>query len=175
MSGSLGSFSYQLEFQLLQAVFNGLTYPISPNWIALFTTMPTPSAPGTEVTGGGYTRQMLSFDPVYSGPPPYTQNSVIIQWPAATASWGTLVAAGIFNQGSAGTMQAQGLLVDPADGVTPRPVTIGQGDVFRFPQAAIVVGFAQPGSATGISALPLLRLAPQILRPPPPQPYRAPA
>lgn len=63
-------------------------------YVSLYTTAPTESTEGTEVSGGAYARQIVTFG-VPSGAPRQISNSSQILFPEATANWGTVVAAAI--------------------------------------------------------------------------------
>ena len=153
-----GSFSTALEINLLNHVFGCIVYP-SPTavFIALFTSAPTADGGGTEVTGGAYVRMAAAFGPV-TGAPPLMTNPAPIQWAAAQAPWGTLVAGGLFDAVTGGNFLGGAMLVDPSDGVTPQPKDIGSGDVFRIPLGNLIVGFAPP-------VPPTLGLARTVVRP----------
>lgn len=69
-------------------------------WIALFTTTPTDSSAGTEVTGGSYARTAVvrtgaGWDAASGASPGTTQNTGAITFPTATADWGTVTGFGI--------------------------------------------------------------------------------
>lgn len=66
----------------------------SAHWIALYTTAPTDTTEGTEVSGGSYARQSITFG-APSGNPAQISNSAQILFPEATANWGTVVAFAI--------------------------------------------------------------------------------
>ena len=167
-----GSFSYYLETRLLQLVFNGVPYVPGGMWVGLFTSQPSPSAPGTELSGNGYARPTVAFTLVTTTPPPSASNNITLQWPPATAAWGQLVGAGLFDAFTGGNMLAQGILVSPTDGITPQPVQINQGDIFLFPMGAITVGFAvattgAPSHRAQLASQPVLRpLVPRVVRAP---------
>jgi hypothetical protein len=76
------------------------TRPTSPLQVALFTTAPNieTGSGGTEVSAGGYARQNVTFGAASAGA---ASNSGAVTFGPATASWGTVVAAGIYD--SAGT------------------------------------------------------------------------
>ena len=76
-------------------------------YAALFTSAPTPSTAGTEVTGGSYTRVAATFGVPALG---VTSNSPAVVFPAATALWGTVVAVGIFDSLAGGTLLYFGAL-----------------------------------------------------------------
>lgn len=69
-------------------------------WVALFTTTPTDSTTGTEVTGGSYARTAVvrtgaGWDAASGASPGTTQNTAAITFPTATADWGTVTGFGI--------------------------------------------------------------------------------
>lgn len=68
-------------------------------WVALFTTNPTDSTTGTEVSGGSYARVAVvrtgaGWDAA-SGTLGTTQNTSTITFATASASWGTVTGVGI--------------------------------------------------------------------------------
>ena len=93
-------------------------------YCALCLTDPTDSALGTEVSGGGYARQAVTF--TVSGN--NASNSAAIEFPEATANYGTVQAVRIMpasTGGAASDMIAHAQLsVDKA---------INTGDIFRIP------------------------------------------
>jgi hypothetical protein len=68
-------------------------------YIALFTTAPTDSTTGTEVTGGSYARVAVARTGAgwnaAAGTLALTDNTAAITFPTATADWGTIAAFGI--------------------------------------------------------------------------------
>jgi len=90
-------------------------------FISLYTVAPTDSTAGTEVTGGSYARQAVTMSVTGDT----ASNTATIDWPAATASWGTVVAAAIMDASTGGNIIAYGTLTASK--------TIASGDVFRFP------------------------------------------
>jgi len=116
------SFTNYLELELLDHVFGGSAYT-SPStvYVALFTSATNDAGSGTEVTGGAYARQAMAFDAAASGA---TDNTSAVEFPTATASWGTVSHAAIFDAVSGGNMLAQSALTTSK--------AIGSGDVFRF-------------------------------------------
>ncbi len=90
-------------------------------FIALYTVAPTDSTAGTEVTGGSYARQAVTM--TITGDT--ASNSATVEWPAASASWGTVVAAAIMDASTGGNIITYGTLTASK--------AIGSGDVFRFP------------------------------------------
>jgi hypothetical protein len=149
-----GTFSLALETALLNHVFAGANYP-PPGaiYIALYTAAPTSAGGGTEVPGGAtaYVRMPVAFS-VPFGDPPLINNPNPVQWAAAQAAWGTIVAGGLFDAATAGNFLGSAMLVDPTDGVSLQPKVIGVGDVFRIPATNLVVGFAPTPLASSMMA-----------------------
>jgi hypothetical protein len=59
-------------------------------FVALYSTNPTGADTGTEVSGGGYARQPVTFGaPTISGGQAISQNTAVINFPQLTASAGT--------------------------------------------------------------------------------------
>ncbi len=83
------------------ALLNQVFTPPAQVWVALFTVTPTPSTSGTEVSGGGYGRQIVTFTSPAGG---QTQNTADIFFPIATAPWGTIVAFALFDASGGGNM-----------------------------------------------------------------------
>lgn len=102
-----------------------LTMPTTV-YVALYTTTPTmPAATGgVEVSGGAYARQAITFGVTGSGPAA-ANNSALVTFPTATAAWGTIVGAGLYDAVSGGN------LIDAGPLTTSK--TIGNGDVFAIP------------------------------------------
>ena len=116
------AFTDYLENKLLAHTFSNTAYT-SPStvYVALYTVAPTDSTTGTEVTGGGYVRQSASFTTTASD----TTNASAIEWPTATADYGTVVAVAVLDASSSGNMLAFAAL--------DTNKTISTGDVFRIP------------------------------------------
>lgn len=120
------SFSNYLETELLDHVFAGNAYT-SPAavYVGLFTAAPGETGGGTEVSGGSYVRKAGSF--TVSGNTATT--SAAIEWPTATASWGTITSIGIYDAASGGNLLAYANLSSSK--------AIASGDVFRIPAGDI--------------------------------------
>jgi hypothetical protein len=92
-------------------------------YVALYTVAPGESGGGTEVSGGSYARVSASF--TVSGTAPTTaSNSAAVEFAEASASWGTIVAAGIFDASTSGNLIAFANLTTSK--------SIDTGDVLRF-------------------------------------------
>lgn len=116
------SFTTFLENELLDHVFGGAAYtPPATVYIGLYTSATGAGGTGTEVTGGAYARQAMAFDAAVSGA---TDNTSAVEFPTATASWGTVTHTAVLDAASGGNMLAETALT------ASKP--IGSGDVFRF-------------------------------------------
>jgi hypothetical protein len=126
------SFTDYLEDALLKHVFTNTSYT-SPTtiYVGLHTSADTDASAGTEVSGSGYARQSASFSVSGTNPTEAT-TSAAIEFPAATASWGTVSYAAVYDASSGGNRLAWAQLTDPSDFSTALPKTIETGDVFRI-------------------------------------------
>ena len=116
------SFSNYLETKVLDHVFGGTAYTApSTLYLALHTSNPAEDDSGTEVSGGGYTRQTVAF--TTSGNT--TSNTSAVEFPTATANYGTVSHCGVYDASSAGNLLAYTALSSSK--------TIETGDVFRVP------------------------------------------
>jgi hypothetical protein len=120
----MAGFSDYLEDKVLDHVFGGVAYTApSTLYVALYTVAPTDTGGGTEVSGGAYARQTATF--TVSGTNPTTAtNSAAIEYPTATADYGTVVAVGIFDALTSGNLLAYANLTASK--------VVSTGDVFRF-------------------------------------------
>ncbi len=75
----------------------GLIKDAKTYYLGMFTAAPTDSSAGTEVSGGTYARQAITFAAPVSGDPSTMTNSAAIEYPTATAGWGTVVAWGVYD------------------------------------------------------------------------------
>jgi hypothetical protein len=82
-----------LENSLVNGTLRGTTYTAPTTvYLALYTSDPTDADTGTEVTGGAYTRQPITFGAPSNG---VSTNSANVSFPQATAGWGTVSHIGI--------------------------------------------------------------------------------
>ena len=117
------SFSNFLETEILDHVFAGAAYTApTTKYLALFTALADGEAGTvTEVTGGGYARQTVAF--TTSGNT--TSNNAAVEFPTATANYGTVTHVGVYDASSSGNLMAYAALSSNK--------TIETGDVFRVP------------------------------------------
>ncbi|QDP64544.1 MAG: hypothetical protein Tp1100DCM00d2C33371621_2 [Prokaryotic dsDNA virus sp.] len=120
----MAGFSDYLEDKVLKHVFGGSAYTAPGTlYVALYTVAPTDTGGGTEVSGGGYTRKTAAFT-VSGTNPTQASNTAAIEYPTATANYGTVVAVGIFDASSSGNLMAYANLTSSK--------VVSTGDVFRF-------------------------------------------
>ena len=118
----MSAFSNYLENKILLHVLSNTAYT-SPTtvYLGLHTADPTDAGTGTEVSGGSYARQ--SFASTISGNA--ASNTSAIEFPTATASWGTIGWVGVWDNSTGGNLLFHGALTASK--------TIASGDVFRVP------------------------------------------
>lgn len=126
MSGFVDSY----EDQLLDLVLRNQSFvPPTTVYVALFTTAPSDDGTGgVEVSGGGYTRMSVTFSAASGGS---ISNSGVIEFPAATASWGTVTSMGLYTASTAGSLIMFGNL--------SASQLVDTNTILRFPAASIVV------------------------------------
>lgn len=91
-------------------------------YVGLFTSDPTDTgAAGTEVSGGSYARVAVTFNVTGDT----ASNTASVEFPTATANWGTVSHIGIHDALSGGNMLVHGSLTTSK--------AIDSGDVFRIP------------------------------------------
>ena len=128
----MAEMSNYLENALINAVLRNTAYT-SPTtvYLALYTTDPTDADTGTEVSGNAYARQSITFGAPSNG---VTTNSVAIEFPQATGSWGTVAYIGIRDASTAGNLLYHSPLTASK--------TIATGDVFRVAAGSLSVTLA---------------------------------
>ena len=118
------SFSNTYETHVLNYVFTTTSVTRPTAWyLALFTSNPAEDASGTEVSASGtaYARQSATF--TVSGNT--ASNSGAVEFPTATASYGTVTHVGVYTASSGGDLIAYAALSTSK--------AIDTGDVFRVP------------------------------------------
>jgi hypothetical protein len=106
--------------------------------LCLATAPPTAGTAGTEVVGGAYTRMATTFA-LLTSPNNIAANLATIEFPTATAPWGSLGYFEVWSALTGGNRLYWGPLVDPSDGVTPIIRTVQTGDIVRFTAGVIQV------------------------------------
>lgn len=93
-------------------------------YVALYTSAPSDAGGGTEVSGGSYARQAVDFDAASGGA---TNPDADVEFPTATASWGTVTHVGLFDASTSGNLLMWGALAQSK--------AVGSGDTFVIPAA----------------------------------------
>ena len=118
------SFSNFLETEILDHVFGGNAYTAPATlYLGLHTSNPDEDDSGTEVSTSGtaYARQSIGF--TVSGNT--ATSSADVEFPTATASYGTVTHVGVYDASSAGNLIAYAALSASKN--------ISTGDVLRVP------------------------------------------
>jgi len=90
-------------------------------YLALYTDDPTDADTGTEISGGSYARQSITFGAPSNGT---STNSAAIEFPAATANWGVITHVGIRDALTSGNLLYHTAL--------DASKTINNGDIFKI-------------------------------------------
>lgn len=122
------SFTNYLETELLDHVFagNAFTSPTSV-YVGLYTVAPSEAGGGTEVSGGGYVRVVGTFTVTGNT----ATSNAAVEYPTATADYGTVSHVGIFDAISGGNLLAYAALTASK--------AITTGDVFRIPTGDLTI------------------------------------
>lgn len=130
----MAGFSDYLEDKVLDHVFGGTAYTAPTTlYVALYTVAPSDTGGGTEVSGGAYVRKTATF--TVSGTSPTTAtNAAAIEYPTATANYGTVVAVGVFDALTSGNLLAYANL--------DASKVVSSGDVFRFDAGGLDITLA---------------------------------
>jgi hypothetical protein len=128
----MAEMSNYLENALINATLRNTSYT-SPSvvYLGLYTSDPTDADTGTEVSGGSYARQAITFGAPSNG---VTTNTAAIEFPQATATWGTVGWIGIEDALSGGNL----LYHSPLDASK----TIDSGDIFKIAIGSLSVTLA---------------------------------
>lgn len=128
----MAEMSNYLENALINATLRNTSYT-SPTtvYLALYTSDPTDADTGTEVSGGSYARQSITFGSPSNG---VSTNTAAIEFPQATGSWGTVAYIGIRDASTSGNLLYHTAL--------DASKTIATGDVFRVAIGSLSVTLA---------------------------------
>ena len=124
--------SNYLENALINGTLRATTYTApSTVYLALYTSDPTDADTGTEVSGGSYARQSITMGSPSNG---VSLNTAAIEFPQATASWGTVAYIGIRDALTTGNL----LYHSPLD----TSKAIDAGDIFKIAIGSLSVTLA---------------------------------
>lgn len=141
----MAAMSDYLENKIIDQVFRGQAYSFPATlYVGLFTAAPSDTGGGTEASGGSYSRASVAASlanfagtqgagttVASSGTTGTTSNNGSITFATPTASWGTVVAFGIFDAASGGNLLFYGTLTISK--------TINPGDTVTFPAASLSI------------------------------------
>ena len=118
----MAGLSNYLENKLIEHTLRGIGYtPPAAVYVALYTDDPTDNDTGTELSGGGYARKLVTFGTATDGT--VTTNADVI-FAAATADWTAVTHVGIRDAATGGSLLFYGELSSS--------VTVVAGDNFRI-------------------------------------------
>ena len=125
----MAEFSDYLENKVLDHVLRNVSYS-SPTtvFVGLYTSNPTDTNSGTEVTGGSYARQALSVTTASAG---IVTSSADVTFPQCTASWGSVGFIGILDAVSSGNLLMHTALTTAK--------TIDSGDILKITTGNLTV------------------------------------
>ena len=129
---ALSSFA---EIKTLELFFKNTAYTAPNAYMGLFTSDPTDSASGTEVSGNNYAR--VQIDTKMASATTGVDNSTIVNnaditFPTATGgAFGTVTHIGIFDASSSGNLLAHGILTQEK--------IISDGDTFEIKSGFLVI------------------------------------
>jgi hypothetical protein len=128
----MSEMSNYLEDALINAVLRNTAYSSpSTTYVSLHTADPTDAGTGTEVSGGSYVRTAATFGAPSNGT---STNSVAVEFPQATGSWGTVSHIGIWDAQSSGNMLFHTQLDNSKQ--------IDSGDIFKIAIGSLSVTLA---------------------------------
>ena len=128
----MAEFSNYLEDALINATLRNTSYTSPATvYVGLYTSDPTDANTGTEVSGGSYARTAVTFGAPSGGA---STNNAAVEFPQATASWGTIGWLGILDASTSGNLLYHTALDESK--------TIENGDIFRISSGNLSVTLA---------------------------------
>lgn len=128
----MAEISNYLENAIINATLRNTTYTSPATvYVSLWTSDPTDAGSGTEVSGGSYARTSVTFGAPSNG---VSTNSAAVEFPQATASWGTIGWIGINDASSSGNLLYHTAL--------DTSKTIDSGDIFKIASGNLSVTLA---------------------------------
>lgn len=128
----MAEMSNYLENALINATLRNTSYTSPATvYVGLYTSDPTDADTGTEVSGGSYARQAVTFGAPSDG---VSTNSAAIEFPQATGTWGTVGWIGIEDASTGGNLLYHTAL--------DASKTIATGDIFKIAIGSLSVTLA---------------------------------
>jgi hypothetical protein len=123
----MSAMSDYLENEILDHILGTGSYTMpSGVYVGLSTVSFNDDASGAELSGNGYVRKVAAFNAAASGA---ADNSGAVEFPAATASWGTVSHFGLFDAVSGGNLLIHGAFTTPKLIDTGDILKISAGDL----------------------------------------------
>jgi|TARA_R110000868_G_scaffold289731_1_gene549996 hypothetical protein len=118
----MSEMSNYLENALINATLRNTTFTSPATvYVSLWTTDPTDAGTGNEVSGGSYARTSVTMGAPSNGA---SLNTTAVEFPQATASWGTVAYIGINDASTTGNLLYHTPLTTSK--------TIDTGDIFKI-------------------------------------------
>lgn len=128
----MSKLSNYLETALLNAALRAVAYQSPATvYVALYTSDPTDTDTGTEVSGGSYARQAVTFEAPTDG---VAANTGAVVFATASAPWGVITHVGIRDAAAAGNLLWYGALASSKD--------VANGDRFEIAAGALSCSLA---------------------------------
>jgi len=134
----MSALSDYLEAAFLDHLLNGVTLSSPTVYVALYTDDPTDADVGTEVSGNGYARARVypngGGSPAFAlavtdGDGKMVANADDVEFPEATAPWGTITHFGLRDAETGGNLLYHGALDEAQVIGTGGQLTAGAGDL----------------------------------------------
>ena len=128
----MAEMSNYLEDALINGTLRATTYTAPTTvYVGLYTSDPMDDNSGTEVSGGSYSRTAVTFGAPSNG---VTTNNAAVEFPQATADWGTVGWIGILDASTSGNLLYH----------TPLDISkvISTGDIFKIAIGSLSVTLA---------------------------------
>lgn len=106
-------------------------------YIALVTTTPTDTNPGTEVTAAEYARRPWTVG-YTQGNPTEATNTNNVEFPGATSNWGMVSHAVVYDALTGGNYLGYMEFRDPNDTNAPLAKSVTSGDIVRFNTGTLI-------------------------------------
>lgn len=128
----MAEISNYLENALINGTIRGTTYTAPTTvYVALYTSDPTDADTGTEVSGGSYARQSVTFAAPSDG---LSASNADVTFPQATGNWGTVGWIGLRDNLTGGNLLYHTALTAAK--------TIETGDIFKIASTNLTVQLA---------------------------------
>jgi hypothetical protein len=128
----MANFSNYLENALINATLRNTSYTTPTTvYVALYSSDPTDSDTGTEITGGSYARTVVTFGAPSNG---VSTNNADVTFPTATGTWGTVSHVGVRDASTAGNLLYHASLATSK--------TVSSGDIFKITAGNLSVTLA---------------------------------